>query len=136
TRLILRRFTAGRSWEHSARDPQTGSADKNYITFKTGSDHRMCFTKMKAALRGLAAFALSAASTSAFADYTLNMPVGVTDISKEVYDLHMLILWVCVAIGILVFGAMIFSIIMHRKSNHPTPAKWHHHTGVEIVWTT
>lgn len=96
----------------------------------------MCFTKMKAAWSGLAALVLSGASTSAFADYTLNMPVGVTDISKEVYDLHMLILWVCVAIGVVVFGAMIVSIILHRKSRGAVAAKWHHHTGVEIVWTT
>lgn len=96
----------------------------------------MCFTKMKAALRGLTAVALSAASTSALADYTLNMPVGVTDISKEVYDLHMLILWVCAVIGIVVFGAMIVSIVLHRKSRGAVAAKWHHHTGVEILWTT
>ncbi len=96
----------------------------------------MCFTKMKAALRGLAAVALSAASTSALADYALNMPQGVTDISQEVYDLHMIVLWICVIIGVLVFGAMIASIILHRRSKHPVPATWHHHTGVEIVWTT
>jgi len=96
----------------------------------------MCFTKMKAAWSGLTAVALSAASTSALADYTLNMPVGVTDISKEVYDLHMLILWVCVAIAVVVFGAMIVSIFLHRKSRGAVAAKWHHHTGVEIAWTT
>lgn len=96
----------------------------------------MCFTKMKAAWSGLAAVALSAVSTSALADYALNMPVGVTDISREVYDLHMLILWVCVVIGVLVFGAMIVSIVLHRKSRGAVAAKWHHHTGVEILWTT
>lgn len=96
----------------------------------------MCFTKMKAAWSGLAAVVLSAASTSALADYALNMPVGVTDISKEVYDLHMLILWVCVAIAVVVFGAMIVSIVLHRKSRGAVAAKWHHHTGVEILWTT
>lgn len=96
----------------------------------------MCFTKMKAAWSGLTAIVLSAASTSALADYALNMPVGVTDISKEVYDLHMLILWVCVVIAVIVFGAMIFSIVMHRKSRGAVAARWHHHTGVEIVWTT
>ncbi len=96
----------------------------------------MCFSKMKAVLRGLTAVALSAASTSALADYELNMPRGVTDISHEVYDLHMGVLWACVVIGIVVFGAMIFSIIRHRKSKNPVPAKWHHNTLVEIVWTT
>lgn len=96
----------------------------------------MCFTKMKAALRGLAALALSAVSTSALADYGLNMPEGATDISQEVYGLHMGVLWACVVIGVLVFGAMIFSIIAHRKSKHPVPATWHHNTLVEIIWTT
>lgn len=95
----------------------------------------MCFTKLKAALRGLMAFSLSAASSSALADYTLNMPRGVTEISGEVYDLHMLIFWICVAIGIVVFTAMIISIIFHRKSKNPEPAKWHHNTTIEIVWT-
>lgn len=83
----------------------------------------MCFTKLKAALRGLTAFSLLAASSSALADYTLNMPRGVTEISGEVYDLHMLIFWICVAIGIVVFTAMIISIIFHRKSKNPEPAR-------------
>lgn len=96
----------------------------------------MGFTKLKAALRGLAAIALSVTSTTALADYTLvNMPRGVTEISREVYDLHMLIFWICVAIGVVVFTAMIISIIYHRKSKNPVPAKWHHNTTVEIVWT-
>ena len=96
----------------------------------------MCFTKMKAALRGLAAVALSVASTSALAGYGLNMPQGVTDISDDVYRLHMGVLWTCVVIGVLVFGTMIVSIVLHRKSRGAVAAKWHHHTGVEIFWTT
>ncbi|HLU60963.1 MAG TPA: cytochrome c oxidase subunit II [Gammaproteobacteria bacterium] len=96
----------------------------------------MCFTKLKAALRWLTAFALSAASSSALADYTLNMPKGATDISGEVYGLHMLLFWVCVGIGIVVFSAMIVSIILHRRSRNPEPAKWHHNTTVEVIWTT
>lgn len=96
----------------------------------------MCFSKMKAVLRGLTAVALAAASTSALADYELNMPKGATDISHEVYALHMGVLWACVAIGVAVFGAMIISIILHRKSRNPVPATWHHNTLVEIVWTT
>ncbi|MBT4663894.1 MAG: cytochrome c oxidase subunit II, partial [Methylococcales bacterium] len=50
------------------------------------------------------------------AEYALNMPKGVTRISNDVYDLHMLILWICVAIGVLVFGVMFYSIYYHRKS--------------------
>ncbi len=64
-----------------------------------------------------------------------NMPVGVTEISREVHDLHMLIFYVCCAIGVVVFGAMIYSIIAHRKSVHPKPADFHESIKVEIAWT-
>lgn len=95
----------------------------------------MRFSKLKAALRGLMAMALATVSTSALADYAVNMPKGVTELSDEIYDLHMLIFWVCVVIGVVVFGAMIWSIIYHRKTKHPTPASFHHNTLVEVIWT-
>jgi cytochrome c oxidase subunit 2 len=95
----------------------------------------MGFTKLKAALTGLMAIVLSTASTNALADYTLNMPRGVEQLSGEIYELHMLIFWVCVGIAVVVFGAMIYSIIYHRRSNNPEPAKFHHNTTVEVVWT-
>jgi cytochrome c oxidase subunit 2 len=66
---------------------------------------------------------------------TLNMPRGVTPISQEAYDLHMLILWICVAIGVVVFGAMFYSILAHRKSLGVEPARFHHSTKAEILWT-
>jgi cytochrome c oxidase subunit 2 len=66
---------------------------------------------------------------------TLNMPRGVTPISHEAYDLHMLILWICVAIGVVVFGAMFYSILAHRKSLGVEPARFHHSTKAEILWT-
>ncbi|MGQ0585839.1 MAG: cytochrome c oxidase subunit II [Gammaproteobacteria bacterium] len=63
------------------------------------------------------------------------MPEGVTQMSREVYDLHMLIFWVCVVIAIVVFGAMFYSVFAHRKSRHPKPADFHESTSVEIMWT-
>jgi cytochrome c oxidase subunit 2 len=74
---------------------------------------------------------------SAFAGYmdTLNMTEGVTPISQEVYDLHMLILWVCVIIGVVVFGAMFYSMYAHRKSRGAVPATFHESTKMEILWT-
>ena len=59
---------------------------------------------------------LALVSTGAFAAWDLNLPVGVTPISRIVYDLHMLILWICVAIGVVVFGIMFISIVRHRKA--------------------
>ena len=65
----------------------------------------------------------------------LNMPVGATELSAEVHALHMRIFWICVGIGTVVFGAMIASMFMHRKSRGATPSNFHENTKVEIVWT-
>lgn len=74
-------------------------------------------------------------SCPVWAEYTLNMSPGATSISRETYHLHMLILWICVAIGIAVFGVIIYSIIWHRKSQGAVAANFHESTLVEIMWT-
>jgi cytochrome c oxidase subunit 2 len=66
----------------------------------------------------------------------LNLPYGVTDISRKIYDLHMTIFWVCVAIGVVVFGVMIWSMIAYRKSRGAVPdVTLVHNTRVEFIWT-
>jgi cytochrome c oxidase subunit II len=66
----------------------------------------------------------------------LNMTQGVTAMSREIYDLHMLIFWVCVVIGVVVFGAMFWSLISYRKSQGAVAdTTMVHNTKVEIVWT-
>ena len=66
----------------------------------------------------------------------LNMTQGVTDISRKIYDLHMIIFWVCVAIGVVVFGAMIWSLFSYRKSRGAVAdVTLVHNTKVEMVWT-
>jgi cytochrome c oxidase subunit II len=72
---------------------------------------------------------------TALADWGLNMTQGVTPISKEIYDMHMLTLWVVTVIGILVFGVMFWSIFHHRKSKGAKASKFSHSTTVEIIWT-
>jgi len=72
---------------------------------------------------------------TASADWALNMPEGVTELSAETYELHMMVLWVCVGIGVVVFGAMIYSLIKHRKSVGAEPAQFSHSTAAEVVWT-
>ncbi|MGB0237252.1 MAG: cytochrome c oxidase subunit II [Cycloclasticus sp.] len=74
-------------------------------------------------------------SSVAQAEYGLNLPLGVTETSKQVYDLHMLILWVCVVIGVIVFGAMIYSMIYHRKSRGAVASQFHESMTAEIIWT-
>lgn len=74
-------------------------------------------------------------SFSSHADYTLNMTEGVTTISRDIYGLHMLVMWICFVVGILVFGVMGYSIIKHRKSKGAVSASFHESTTVEIIWT-
>ena len=87
-------------------------------------------------LKWLGALATLVVSPAALADWgALNMTRGVTEISREVYDLHMLIFGICVVIGIIVFGIMIVSMLMHRKSLGVEPATFHESTKLEIAWT-
>jgi cytochrome c oxidase subunit 2 len=71
----------------------------------------------------------------ASADLQLNMPEGVTTSSREIYGLHMLILWWCFAIAAGVYGAMIIAIVRFRKSAGAKPAKFTHNATAEVVWT-
>jgi len=79
---------------------------------------------------------LASFAGGAWADWgALNMPDGVTPISAEVKDLHMLIFYICCAIGAVVFGVMIVSMFLHRKSRGAKASDFHESTTVEIVWT-
>jgi cytochrome c oxidase subunit 2 len=94
-------------------------------------------TKQVGSLVALAALMASGAAMAGAYDagQVWNMPVGVTELSREVFKLHMIIFWVCVAIAVVVFGAMFYSVFAHRRSRHPKPADFHESTTVEIAWT-
>jgi cytochrome c oxidase subunit II len=78
---------------------------------------------------------LSMFGNIAFADLPrFNMHYGVTSVSRDIFDLHMTIFWICVAIGIVVFGVLFYSLIMHRKSRGFKPAQFHEHPILEIIW--
>ena len=75
------------------------------------------------ALTGLAgSFAAHAATPDTVENAYWNLPKGVTDISHEVFNLHMAAFWVCVAIAVVVFGVMFYSVFAHRRSKNPVPA--------------
>jgi len=86
-------------------------------------------------LAGILTAYLGVAFGSAHADWALNMRQGVTTTSQSVYDLHMIIFWVCCVIGVVVFGAMIYSMLYHRKSKGAVAAQFHESTTMEILWT-
>ena len=87
-------------------------------------------------LKWLISFALITISSTVFAGWDdINLREGVTQISREVYDLHMLIFIICCLIGVVVFGVMIISMLMHRKSLGHEPADFHDNHKLEILWT-
>lgn len=79
--------------------------------------------------------ALLCVDSAIAAEMPLNMTRGVTEISQKVYDLHMTIFYICCAIGLVVFGAMFWSILHHRKAKGVQPAQFHESTKVELLWT-
>ncbi|MBN1378141.1 MAG: cytochrome c oxidase subunit II [Gammaproteobacteria bacterium] len=89
----------------------------------------------RAAWRLLVGSVILLAAVPALAEWAINMPRGVTPISHEIYDLHMTIFSICVAIGALVFGVMFFSIWKHRKSRGAKADNFHESQTVEIIWT-
>jgi cytochrome c oxidase subunit 2 len=65
----------------------------------------------------------------------INMTRGVTAQSMISFQLHMVILWICVVIGVIVFSAMFISIVLHRKSKGHEAAGFTHSATAEIIWT-
>jgi len=94
---------------------------------------------VKSLKTALSAFLLSTPmltlATSAAERSDLNLRPGVTDISHEVYGLHMMMFYICVVIAVLVFSVMFYSMVKHRKSKGAKPAHFHDNVKVEIAWT-
>ncbi|WP_288106827.1 cytochrome c oxidase subunit II [Limnobacter sp.] len=65
----------------------------------------------------------------------LNLAPPVTEIARQIYDLHSMMLIICLVIFVAVFGVMFYSIFAHRKSKGAKPATFHESTTVEIIWT-
>jgi len=96
------------------------------------SQHIKSFAKLSA----FGAFIVATIfSGLAQAEYRLNFQDPVTEVARDIFGLHMLIFWICVAIFVLVFGVMFYSIFAHRKSKNYEPSQFSHSTSVEIVWT-
>ncbi|MES2604530.1 MAG: cytochrome c oxidase subunit II [Pseudomonadota bacterium] len=85
--------------------------------------------------RVLLALTLGLASPALLAAWDLNMREGITALSRETYELHMLIFWICVIIGVIVYGVLIYSLFAYRKSKGAVPATFNHNTTAEIIWT-
>ena len=71
----------------------------------------------------------------AAAQNQVNMSPGVTELGADIFELHMLIMWICVVIGVAVFAVMFYSIYAHRKSKGHQASQFHESTKVEVAWT-
>ena len=80
--------------------------------------------------------ALAMYSMLAQAEYALNFQKPVTETARQIFGLHTATMWIIVGIAIVVYGAMFYSILKHRKSVGHKAANFHHNTMVEVIWTT
>jgi cytochrome c oxidase subunit 2 len=89
---------------------------------------------MRSVVAGVAAML---AALPAHADWRLiNMPEGVSELSREIYNMHMIMLWICTIIAVFTFGAMIFAMVRFRKSRGAVAdGKMLHNARLEAAWT-
>ena len=83
------------------------------------------------AMTGAALFAAS----PAIADWALDFPASATELGDKIRGLHHLALIICVIMGVVVFGAIGYSLVKFRKSQGAQAAKFSHSTKAEIIWT-
>jgi cytochrome c oxidase subunit 2 len=83
--------------------------------------------------------ALTMLSSGAWASngqrWETNMTTSVTEVGQKIYDLHMLVFWICVVVGVVVFGFLFYSVFAFRKSKGAKASSFHENTTVEIAWT-
>jgi cytochrome c oxidase subunit II len=96
----------------------------------------MRFTRTAALCLGALGLASGAFADSPNTSNGYNLPTGVTDLAERMYGLHMFVFWICVGIAVVVFGAMIYSLLAFRHSKGAVPdTTMIHSTKVEIIWT-
>src|SRR5574340_1255919 len=83
---------------------------------------------------GVGALALVGSGT-ALADYAYNLQTPASGVAQDVFQLHNLIMLVCLGIFVVVFTAMFYSLWKHRKSVGHQAAHFHENTTVEVIWT-
>lgn len=89
----------------------------------------------KRTILSLGATFLALFAVNSHADYALNLRAPATEIASQIYDLHMLILWICIAIFVVVFSLMFYSIVKHRRSKGYQAAQFHENHWLEVIWT-
>ena len=91
--------------------------------------------QFKPSIRSLLCMTTALFPALAHAEFGLNLHAPASELAQSIFDLHTLILWICVAIFIVVFVPMVIALIRHRKSTGHQSAKFHDNLAVEILWT-
>jgi cytochrome c oxidase subunit 2 len=88
-------------------------------------------------LQAVAGAIAALAALPARADWDLlNMPFGVSELSHEIYGMHMIMVWICLIIAVITFGAMIVAMVRFRKSRGAVAdQKLLHNARLEATWT-
>jgi cytochrome c oxidase subunit 2 len=68
-------------------------------------------------------------------NHQLDIADPITGVARDQHSVHILLMWVCLAIFVAVFSVMFYSVWAHRKSRGAKPADFHESTAVEIAWT-
>ena len=90
---------------------------------------------MSLAGRHAVAVSLVIAAPALQAQSRYNLQPPATGIAAQIYDMHTLMLLICLFIFVIVFGVMFWAVIHHRKSKGAVAAHFHENTAVEIAWT-
>ncbi len=131
---VSRKFSASMSLIrfHRLRSIDSGLSHLTFLRVIEMKQMSHWFSKVSV----LALSAMSASALAAPERWQLNMPKGVTSTSQTAWELHMIFFWICVVIGIMVFGAMIIAMFRFRKSKGAIPdTKFTHSTKLELIWT-
>lgn len=87
----------------------------------------------------LAALFCALATPSAIAaqpePWALGMQDAATPIMEQIVDFHWLVLVIITGIVLLVTALLVWVIIRCNRSVRPEPARFHHNTPLEVIWT-
>src|SRR6185312_14553932 len=128
-------LSQGGLWNHAFLNAELGVSDYSNLPKGAMMISSNCKRRITGAIAALGVTLVSMAAVADPVPWQMNLPKGVTPISHQTWNLHMAALWVCVALGILVFGAMFVAIIRFRHSRGAVAATWRHDTWLEIAWT-
>ena len=91
--------------------------------------------RMLLALAGMLVSTAALANPEHPTQWQLNLTRGVSPLSHDVWDLHMAVFYVCIGIGVVVYGAMVYAMLKFRKSKGAEAAQFTHNTKAEVIWT-